>query len=218
MILKKKQYFFQLGVIISLGLVLLAFEWKTTDAGGVKLIMGKAGIIEEEMVEITVQKKKQPEMPKPLLIKKIVVETDELKIDEEDLIIDAENNADALNDPEYRGYDEPDREAAEAQPFIVVEQMPSFPCGEAELFRFLGKAMKYPEMARDANIHGTVYVEFVIDPKGSVTNVQVIRGIGGGCDDEAIRVICIMPTWNPGKQRGKAVPVRMSIPVHFKLK
>lgn len=112
----------------------------------------------------------------------------------------------------------PPVEAAEPQIFTIVEEMPSFPGGEAELFKYLGKTVKYPPMAQDAGITGVVYMTFVVDEQGKVRDPKVLRGIGGGCDEEAIRVVKAMPAWEPGKQRGKPVRVQYNLPIRFTLR
>ncbi|MCC6541005.1 MAG: TonB family protein [Flavobacteriales bacterium] len=112
----------------------------------------------------------------------------------------------------------PPVEEAEPQVFTIVEEMPSFPGGEAELFKYLGRTVKYPPMAQDAGITGVVYLTFVVDEHGKVKDPKVLRGIGGGCDEEAIRVVKAMPAWEPGKQRGKPVRVQYNLPIRFTLK
>jgi periplasmic protein TonB len=103
------------------------------------------------------------------------------------------------------------------QPFILVEQMPEFPGGEAEMYRYLMMNIKYPPVARDAGISGTVYLKFVVNKDGSISGITILRGIGGGCDEEAFRVVKSMPAWKPGKQNGIAVPVFFTLPVKFTL-
>jgi protein TonB len=103
------------------------------------------------------------------------------------------------------------------EPFTVVEQMPKFPGGDAEMYKYLSKNVKYPRQASQNNIEGTVYVQFVISSEGGISEVRVLKGIGYGCDEEAIRVVSKMPSWNPGKQAGRAVPVRFTLPIKFKL-
>jgi len=104
------------------------------------------------------------------------------------------------------------------EPFLVVEQMPDFPGGEVELYKYLQENIKYPPMAREAGVTGVVYVRFIVDKKGKISNVTLLRGIGGGCDEEAIRVVKGMPDWNPGKQNGMPVPVYFTLPVKFILR
>ena len=101
--------------------------------------------------------------------------------------------------------------------YQIVEQMPQFPGGEAALIDFVGKNIEYPQEAKDKNISGRVFVGFVVEKDGSVSNVEVVRGIGGGCDEEAVRVIKGMPKWEPGKQKGKPVRVNYMMPINFKL-
>ena len=99
----------------------------------------------------------------------------------------------------------------------IVETMPSFRGGQQKLFEFIGNNVVYPQEAKEAGIEGQVFVEFYIEKDGSVTDGKVLKGIGYGCDEEALRVIGLMPKWYPGKQRGKAVRVRYTLPINFKL-
>lgn len=214
---KNRGIFFQVGMVVTLAAVLAAFEWRSADPGTRSLDLNRFMIVDEDLAEITVQKKKEPAMPKPMLIKKIVVELNSANLEDEPLEINAEIDDGTFNDPDFAIIDEPERESVDPQPFRIVEEMPSFPGGEAAMFKFLNEHTKYPKMAIEANIKGTVHVEFVVATTGVITDVRLIRGIGGGCDEEALRVIRNMPRWNPGKQRGMAVPVRMTIPVQFKL-
>ncbi len=101
--------------------------------------------------------------------------------------------------------------------FTVVEKMPKFPGGDEARANYLASNIKYPEAARKAGVQGTCYITFVIDKEGNTSNVKVLRGIGGGCDEEAVRVIQSMPKWEPGTQRGKAVRVQFNMPVKFAL-
>ena len=109
-------------------------------------------------------------------------------------------------------------EVEEQKPvFTIVEEMPSFPGGEAELHKYLAENIVYPQQATENGIQGTVYVSFVVDSKGNITDAKVLRGIGGGCDEEALRVVKAMPGWHPGKQNGKLVRVLFNMPIYFKL-
>jgi len=104
-----------------------------------------------------------------------------------------------------------------AEPWISVEEMPQFPGGDDGLFRFLSQNIKYPQEARDAGVSGRVFVYFVVEPDGSVSSLSVKRGIGAGCDEEALRVVGMMPRWSPGKQAGVPVRVQFTLPVKFTL-
>ncbi len=101
--------------------------------------------------------------------------------------------------------------------FVRVDQMPQFGSGERELLRYLAENIRYPAIARDNRISGTVIVQFVIGSDGSVINPVIARSIGGGCDEEALRVIREMPRWSPGRQQGRPVSVKFTLPVHFRL-
>ena len=101
--------------------------------------------------------------------------------------------------------------------FITAEEMPFYTGGETERLKFLSDNIKYPQQASELGIQGTVYLQFVVDSKGNITDVKIMRGIGGGCEEEALRVIKMMPAWHPGKQNGKAVRVLYTMPVSFKL-
>lgn len=101
--------------------------------------------------------------------------------------------------------------------FMVVEESPAFPGGADKLNRYLSENLHYPSEARENAISGTVFVRFVVDQTGKITNAEVIRGIGGGCDEEALRVVKGMPRWKPGKQRGKPVKTVFNLPVRFSL-
>lgn len=103
------------------------------------------------------------------------------------------------------------------QPLVVASKNPSFPGGELDLASFLNSKIKYPQPARDYHVEGTVYVQFVIQSDGRTTNHKVLKGIGYGCDEEALRIAQSMPRWAPGEQNGEAVPVWFTLPVKFDL-
>lgn len=103
------------------------------------------------------------------------------------------------------------------EPFTYVEEMPSFPGGTEDLLAFIADHIQYPEIAKRAGVEGKVLVQFVVEKSGEIDDIKVIKGIGAGCDEEAVRVCKMMPKWKPGRQNGKPVRVRMVIPFHFKL-
>lgn len=212
----KRTFFVQIGLVVALAVMLVAFEWKTYDVKQVEMGQRQVEILEEEMVEITQQNKPPPPPAPPAQTTLIHIVTDDVEV-EDDLIIDAE--ADELTVIET--YTPPavveEEEVAEAEIFTVVEESPSYPGGDEARIRFLQENIQYPQMARESGIQGTVYVTFVVEKNGNVTDVRVLRGIGGGCDEEAIRLIKAMPRWNPGKQRGKPVRVQFNMPIKFTL-
>ena len=103
------------------------------------------------------------------------------------------------------------------KPFIIVEQMPQYPGGEKEMMKFIKNNLRYPSAAIDAGISGTVTVNFEVGRDGKISRIKVIRGIGGGCDEEAVRILEKMPAWSPGKQGGMAVLVSYTVPFKFVL-
>jgi TonB family protein len=105
----------------------------------------------------------------------------------------------------------------EEQVFQMVEVMPHFPQGAGGLAQFLSTNLRYPAEARRDSVRGTVFVGFVINSKGNVSDVLVLKGIGHGCDEEVVRVIRLMPQWTPGRQDGRNVAVRFSLPVKFEI-
>jgi protein TonB len=105
----------------------------------------------------------------------------------------------------------------DASPVVFAEVMPAYPGGEKALFDYLKKGIRYPADAKAKNVQGRVYVTFVVSSKGKILFPHVEKGIGAGCDEEALRAVRSMPLWSPGKQNGKAVPVKHTLPVNFKL-
>lgn len=103
------------------------------------------------------------------------------------------------------------------EPLTFVEAMPTFPGGEVELLRYLGTNIKYPNVAKETGIQGKVFLSFVVEKNGKITDIKIVRDIGGGCGKEAVRVVESMPQWKPGNQNGNAVRVRMNLPVTFRL-
>lgn len=108
--------------------------------------------------------------------------------------------------------------ATEEEVFVVVEEDPEFPGGMDALYQYLASNIRYPKQAKEEGIQGRVFVNFVIEKDGSVSNVKVLRDIGGGCAEEAMRVVQAMPKWKPGRQRGKRVRTQYTLPINFNLK
>lgn len=111
----------------------------------------------------------------------------------------------------------PDAEEEANAVFMNVREMPSFPGGDAARKKYLARNLRYPAQAAEEGIQGTVYVSFVVKPNGSLSDIKIIKGIGGGCDQEALRVVKKMPAWNPGYQNGRKVAVLFNMPVYFRL-
>jgi len=212
--------YFAIGLLFTLALVLSMFEWKSYDTETVEIQRSiHLNTIEEEIVPVS-QETPPPPPPPPQVTTDIQIVANESEIKEELDIEDMDVDVDTKVDytvPDIQ-QEMPEEVIEEEEIFTIVEKMPEFPGGLKALFGYLKKKLKYPAMAKDAGIKGKVYVTFIVDKDGSITNVEVLRGIGGGCDEEAIKVVKEMPKWEPGRQRNKPVRVQYNLPISFILK
>ena len=210
----KKLTFILIGLIVSLAVAWAVFEIKSYDKRELADIGRTVEVVEEEMVEIT----KQEQKPQPVEVPK---QTTQIQVVEDDVEVeDVEINAEVDQNEQLEEYvpvEIEEEEVVEQEIFTIEEEMPEFPGGMTKLADYLAKNIKYPQMARESGIQGRVFVQFVVEPDGSVSNVAVMRSLGGGCDEEAMRVVKSMPKWKAGKQRGKPVRVSYILPVNFKL-
>ena len=204
---KKRSLYLQIGFIIALLLVYAAFEYKNYDKSSYNLGDLNLDDLEEEIIPITKQEQKPPPPPPPPPEIIEIVE-DEVEIEEELEIEDTETDEDEIIEIEEEDDDEF---------FMVVENMPEFPGGDLGLMKYIQKNVKYPPIAKEYNITGKVYVQFIVDKSGTVTNVKVVRGVDKNLDAEAVRVVKSLPKYKPGKQRGKPVRVMFTIPINFTL-
>ena len=213
----KKFIFTQIGLVIGMALMLVAFEWKSYEKTVVEVTSRQVENVAEDIIPITEQKVKPPPPAPVKQVVKINIVDDNVTVDD-DINIDVEADQNTQVDEYVAPVKSVEEESAEeAQIFMVVESMPEYPGGEAALYTFLADNIKYPQMAKESGIQGRVFVTFVVEKDGHVTDVRILRGIGGGCDEEAIRVVKSMPKWTPGKQRGKSVRVQYNLPVKFTL-
>ena len=210
----KKLTFILIGLIVSLAVAWAVFEIKSYDKRELVDIGRTAEVVEEEMVEITKQEQKPQPVEVPKQTTQIQVVEDDVEVDDVEINAEVDQNEQL---EEYVPVEIEEDEVVEQEIFTIVEEMPEFPGGMNKLAEYLAKNIKYPQMARESGIQGRVFVNFVVEPDGSVSNVTVMRSLGGGCDEEAMRVVKSMPKWKPGKQRGKAVRVSYILPVKFKL-
>ena len=203
---RKKGLFLQIGLVIALLVVLGAFEYKSYEKVAYNLGALSLDDLEEEIIPITKQELKPPPPPPP--------PPEIIEIVEDDVIIEDEIEIDSESDEdeEIEIIEEDDDEF-----FMVVENMPIFPGGDLGLMKYIQKHVKYPAIAKEYNITGKVYVSFIVDKSGKVTNVKIVRGVDKNLDAEAMRVVKSLPKYKPGKQRGKAVRVMFTIPINFTL-
>jgi protein TonB len=214
---KKKGIFIEIGLVVVLGLVLIAFEW--TSRPNLNNTLGELANVEmeEEIIPITRQQevKPPPPPPPPKVTEVLNIVEDDVEIEDELIIDDAE--ADQNMEIEIVEFEE-EAEVVEEEVFFIVEDMPSFEGKGQEGFReFISKNLRYPEIAAENGISGKVYVQFAVNSKGKVVDAIVVRGVDPALDMEAVRVVMSSPSWAPGKQRGKPVKVQFTFPINFVL-
>ena len=210
---KKRGLFIQIGLAVALLIVLGAFEYRSYERGASSLGDFNLEADWEEEIENTFREEKPPPPPPPPPDEIVIVE-DEEEIENEIEIEDTESDEDLEIEEEEEVTDEV---------FVIVEDMPRFQgcsddqCTQMEIMKYIAKNTKYPPIAKENNITGRVFVSFVVDKTGKVTQVKVLRGVDKYLDAEAVRVVQSMPKFKPGKQRGKTVSVQYSVPINFKL-
>ncbi len=214
---KKRGIFLQLGYVIVLGLVLLAFEWGTKPTNINSLGELDDLDLEEEIIPITRQQNEPPPPPPPPQTTEVInIVEDDVEIEDELILEDTEADQDDII--EIVEFDEEEEEVNEQEVFFVVEDMPTFQGQSSDAFRiYIQKNLKYPIIAQENGISGRVFVQFDVNAKGDITNVVVVRGVDPSLDKEAVRVVKSSPKWTPGKQRGRPVRVRFTFPIVFQL-
>lgn len=240
---KNRPIFLKIGFALSLSFVILAFEWTIKESG---LPIKSAPIIEDQDIEVvrTRQEVKEFKIPKVELAKNIIEQEEPLLLPIEPTplpdptlpspstepseprparFVPSPVTAPPILDP----YEKMEKEA----PLIIAEVMPRFPaceeqdldrqekyvCANQALLKYIADHLKYPRLARENHIQGVVVVRFVVEKDGSISNIEVVRDIGGGCGKEAVRVLQTMPTWVPGSQQGHPVRVQFNLPFRFQL-
>lgn len=219
---KRKGLFLEIGLVTILALVLVAFNLRSSDLGDSGMA---TKIISEEMEEEIIQTEEEqqnepepePEQPEPEVTTELEVVDNDAEIENELGLVDAGDDANKAQQDVVISDVSADEEVAEETIFVFVEENPAYPGGETALYEYLYKNIKYPDLARENNITGTVVVKFVVEKDGSITKASILREIGGGCGKEALRVVNSMPKWKPGKQSGRAVRTEFTLPVQFEL-
>ena len=212
----KRELFFSVGLLISMLFIIAAFEWKSLDP--YDLVNFDSFNLSNFDETIEIPPTNQPPPPPPVFQQVTIIEVP----DDEEIIRQVEINFDIEITEDEKieqvTYEPPAIEEEEVEEiFTFVEFQPVPVGGYEQFYKQLGERIKYPKEAKRLGIEGKVFVQFVVDQSGALTDVTIIKGIGSGCDEEAIRVIENMPKWQAGKQRGKAVKVKMVIPITFHL-
>ena len=216
----KKLLFTEIGLIVSLLIVFIAFEWTQEEVKVSNLEDTTQVITEEEIIPITQETPPPPpSAPKiPILSDQIDIVDDEIELDD-DMFMNLED--DASIGVEIMDYVEVEEEVVEEEaiPFQLVEEKPSFQGGDANQFsKWVNSRLVYPEIAKENGVQGRVTLQFTVEKDGTVTKVKVLRGVDASLDKEAVRVVSMSPKWKPGKQRDRAVPVTYTFPVIFQLR
>ncbi len=213
----KRPLFFIIGLIVAMLCMISAFEWKSQYQ---PIDISYSDVPEEPVIFQTPTIQKQPEPPKPKAPKKISKTLASEVVEEEDELVEKyptelftpddlieEINPPALPDeptPEYNG---------------LVESPATYPGGWDAFNKFIGENIDFPRQAISRGVDGKVFVQFTINIDGTIKDIQVVKGIGLGCDEEAIRVLKTIPArFVPAKNRGREVPVKMILPIHFRTK
>src|SRR5690554_3979529 len=214
----KKTVFLQIGLVVVLSLVLVAFEWTSTDVNVDFSLQEEDIEVEEEIIPITRQEevKPPPPPPPPAVADILNIVEDDVELDEELEIMDTEMSQDDIVDFSNLVFEEETRDEG-GEIFMIVEEMPEFPGGPEALQRYLSQSVRYPVIAQENGIQGRVYIQFVINQNGEVTNATILRGVDPSLDREALRVVEAMPKWKPGKQRNRPVRVSYTVPINFVL-
>ena len=212
----KKWSYVLMGLILVLSICYVAFEWTEQEVTKYEVTEDLAFIDEEIDIQQTTQETPPP--PPPPAVQEVEVlnvveddvETESIEINTED-----DKDVEVVIAPPVEA---PVEEEEEEEIFMVVETMPEFPGGQQEMMKYIGTNIKYPVIAQENGIQGRVICQFVVEKDGKVTDIKVVRSSGdASLDKEAVRVINSMPKWKPGKQRGKPVRVKYTIPVNFRL-
>ena len=212
----KKLTYVLMGLVLVLSICYVAFEW--TEKEVTKYEVTDTEFFFEEEIDIQQTTQETPPPPPPPAMQEVevlnVVEDD---VETETIEINTEDDKDVevvIAPPVEAPVEEEEEEVI----FVVVESIPEFPGGQQALFKYLAENVKYPVIAQENGIQGRVICQFVVNKDGSIVDVVAVRSSGEpSLDKEAIRVIQSMPKWKPGKQRGKPVRVKYTVPVNFRL-
>jgi protein TonB len=212
---KYSSLFRNIGLSITLAVCLAAFEFPTFEDQQL-IDLGTVESVAEEQIEIPPTQQNTPPPPQIKAPQIVEVKNEEEIKEEVKIEMDMEMSEETVVEEIEQTVEAPKEEVVD-EIFEIVEEGASPAGGMTAFLKWVGENMKYPAQARRMGIEGKVFVQFVVDKDGSLTDIKVLRGIGGGCDEEAVRVLQKAAKWTPGKQRGKSVKQRMSLPITFRL-
>jgi periplasmic protein TonB len=213
----KRNIFVQLGLVLSLGIVLTAFNINDAVKSADSLGQSSAQDIDDEIIPITRAEPPPPPPPPPppKVVEILTIIDDDVELDEEFEFDSSEADDATIIDavPVIAAEQSED----DNEVFVIVEDMPEFPGGEQALRNWISTNVKYPPIAAENGVQGRVFVTFVVDRDGRVINARIARGVDPSLDQEALRVVNGLPPWKPGQQRGKPVRVSYTVPINFQL-
>lgn len=211
----KKNIFLLTGIALSLGLILIAFEWIATPSDEKPFTYNSEIDFDFEEPPVTRQ---IPYEPKKILKQKIPVLTEKIKIiDNNQRTIESDFVENEFEEEKENSIFELSEEAEDDEIYIVVEVLPLFPGGEVELRKYIANNLQYPEEAQKKKIQGTVIVRFVVDKDGKISNINIIQSVDPIIDEAAKKVIASMPVWKPAVKKGKNVKAMFTLPIAFVL-
>lgn len=215
----ERNTFFLIGLVLALGVTLVAFEWTTQPNKAESLGEIQTQEVEEEIIPITREQevKPPPPPPPPKVVEVLNIVDDDIEIEDELQIEDSEADDQTVIDVQPLIETVEEKEVETDHVFLIVEEAPEFPGGTRALYKFISDNVRYPVIAQENGIQGKVYVKFVVDERGKANDAQILRGVDPALNKEALRVINSLPRFKPGKQRGKAVKVFYNAQITFQL-
>ena len=207
----KRGLLLEIGLVVSLGLVILAF-WYTPKERKIEKLDLQTAIVEEQITEITRQDQKPPEPPKKVEVK-VIADLLQVVTNDTKITTEVDFATEVIQQVEVQ-----EEEIEDDQPFLIAETMPSFQGGDLNTFRtWVQQNVRFPQIALENGIQGRVVLTFVIEKDGRLTNIEVLQTPDRSLSEEAIRVLSKSPKWSPGKQRNQAVRVKYNLPVDFRV-
>lgn len=217
----KKSIFCLLGLVVALGFLYIVFEWTEAGVKAYEVTQATEDAAEEEEIMNTFQDNTPPPPPPPQEAPPPPPPTPTENFEEVDNSKEVENLGNIDNEANVEIQNLANKveedEIEDPQIYVRVEKKAAFPGGQAELNKYLSKAINYPEDASDNGIQGRVIVSFVVNTNGSIVDVEVLRGVHPALDKEAMRVVKAMPAWTPASNQGKKVRSKFTLPINFKL-
>lgn len=214
----KKTMAILIGLVLALGIMFIAFEWSKNEIKVYEDAIQGEFVEDEEMIEVTFRDETPPP-PAPPIQETVLSDIIDIRENKEDIQTKDFNSEDdktkkvVIQAPIAAPVEDPE----ENRIHVVVERMPEFPGGEAAMNQFINRTIRYPVIAQENGIQGRVVVQFVVNTDGKIVDVEVVRGVEESLDKEAVRVVKAMPPWNPGRQGGKNVRVKYTLPIRFRI-